>query len=223
VAYLVGQDGWQGGATPAVRDLRAWLAERLPGHMLPEAVVFLDRLPVSQAGKIDRARLPAPPASRPELGLSYVAPATDTQRRLAGIWARVLGLDLVGIHDNFFDLGGNSVRLLAVLTALAASDDSTGDGGAGGVDGASGATLVDLFRYPSIAELAAWLDQQCGQERGGQERGGQEPERDAAARHGRSRRNVLNSRLERAQAARQRAEITGCAQEKGAQEKGDVT
>jgi amino acid adenylation domain-containing protein len=228
VAYLAGR----GGATPAVRDLRAWLAERLPGHMLPEAVVFLDRLPVSRAGKIDRARLPAPPASRPELGLSYVAPATDTQRRLAGIWARVLGLDLVGVHDNFFDLGGNSVRLLAVLTALADRDAAVG-----AADRAGGVTLVDLFRYPTVAELAAWLDQQCGQERGSQERGsqergsqerdsqergGQEPERDAAARHGRSRRNVLNSRLERAQAARQRAETTARVPKKGAQEKGDV-
>jgi amino acid adenylation domain-containing protein len=192
VAYLVGRNG----APPAVTDLRAWLAGRLPSYMLPEAVVVMDRLPVNRSGKIDRARLPAPPTSRPELGLSYAAPATDTERRLARIWQLVLGLDVVGVHDNFFDLGGNSVRLLAVLTALTGPDGNT----------SGGATLVDLFRYPSVAELAAWLDRRTNQE----------PDRDAAERHGHSRRKFLNTRAERAQAALHRAEPTGNARKREA-------
>jgi amino acid adenylation domain-containing protein len=194
VAYLTGRDG----GPPGVSDLRAWLSGRLPGYMLPEMVVTLDRLPVNRSGKIDRARLPAPPASRPALGLPYVAPATETERRLARIWERVLGLDAVGVHDNFFDLGGNSVRLLTVLTALTDSDGNT----------SGGASLVDLFRYPSVAELAAWLDG----------RGSPAPDRDAATRHGRSRREFLAARAERAQAARHRAESVGHAQ----REKGDA-
>ena len=131
------------GRQAGVAELRAWLAERLPGYMVPEVIVGLDRLPVSHSGKVDRARLPAPPASRPELDRPYVAATTATQRRVAAVWARVLGLDAVGVQDNFFDLGGNSVRLLAVQAALA--DE---------------VSLIDLFRYSSITALSDWLDRE---------------------------------------------------------------
>jgi amino acid adenylation domain-containing protein len=165
VAYVAGRAG----PPPGTSELRAWLAERLPGYMLPEAIVPLDRLPVSRSGKVDRARLPAPPAARPELDRPYAEPGTPTQRRLASIWENVLRLDKVGVHDNFFDLGGNSVRLLAVQAAL--GDD---------------VTLVDLFRHPNIAALAAWLDQP----------GRQEADLGASGRRGRDRRELLSTRAE---------------------------
>jgi amino acid adenylation domain-containing protein len=165
VAYVAGRAG----PPPGTSELRAWLAERLPGYMLPEAIVPLDRLPVSQSGKIDRARLPAPPTARPELDRPYAEPGTPTQRRVASIWESVLGLDKVGVHDNFFDLGGNSVRLLAVQAAL--GDD---------------VTLVDLFRHPNIAALAARLDQP----------GREETDLRASARRGRERRELLSTRAE---------------------------
>jgi amino acid adenylation domain-containing protein len=149
VAYVTGRSG----SPPDTAELRAWLAERLPGYMLPEAVLPLDGLPTSRSGKIDRARLPMPPSARPELAQSFAAPATPAQRRLASIWKRVLGLNQIGIYDNFFDLGGNSVRLLAVLAAL--KDP-------GSLDARDDITLVDLFQYPNIAALAARLDKRDG-------------------------------------------------------------
>ncbi|MEV6766723.1 amino acid adenylation domain-containing protein [Streptomyces sp. NPDC051105] len=141
VAYLV--------ATSDVSDeaLRAHLAERLPGYAVPEVFVRLPELPVNPSGKIDRARLPEPPASRPRLRESYAAPRTETEHRVAEIWQRVLTLDRVGVEDNFFDLGGNSVRLLAVLTALRERRPEYRD-----------LTLIDLFRHPTVATVAAHLD-----------------------------------------------------------------
>ncbi|GAB2961987.1 amino acid adenylation domain-containing protein [Nonomuraea fastidiosa] len=141
--YAVPADGE---GPPTVPDVREWLAERLPGYMVPDTVVFLDELPLGTSGKIDRSRLPDPPLTRPDLHRPYVSPQTDTQRMLAEVWAQALGLTRVGLHDNFFDLGGNSIRLLAVLAALRER----------GRDG--GLTLVDLFRHPTVAALAARLD-----------------------------------------------------------------
>ncbi|MEU1132810.1 amino acid adenylation domain-containing protein [Streptomyces sp. NPDC005900] len=148
VAYVVHREG----ATPADDDLRAHLAERLPGFMLPEVYVHLDELPLNRSGKIDRAQLPDPTPRRPESSRTYVAARTDTERRVAQVWSRVLTLERVGVHDNFFDLGGNSVRLLSVLDALRALPP------AGESDGTADLTLVDLFRHPTVAALAAHLD-----------------------------------------------------------------
>ncbi|GHG97193.1 non-ribosomal peptide synthetase [Streptomyces lanatus] len=140
VAYVV--------TTADVPDtaLRAHLAGRLPGYMVPEVFVRLPELPLNRSGKIDRSRLPEPPSSRPELSESYAAPGTEAERRVARVWQRVLTLDRVGVHDNFFDLGGNSVRLLAVLAALQDHPEYRD------------LTLVDLFRHPTVAAVAAHLD-----------------------------------------------------------------
>jgi len=141
VAYVVGANG----RPPAAGDLRAWLADRLPGYMVPETVVPLDELPVGRTGKVDRARLPDPPTTRPELAQPFVAATTATERRLAEVWARVLDLDRVGVHDNFFELGGNSIRLVTVLSELHGQGDQ-------------GLTMIDLFRHANVAALAARLD-----------------------------------------------------------------
>ncbi|MGW6736020.1 non-ribosomal peptide synthetase [Streptomyces sp. NPDC055013] len=126
--------------------LRAHLAQRLPGYMVPDVFVRLPELPLNRSGKIDRSRLPEPSSSRPALSESYAAPGSATEQRVAGVWQRVLTLDRVGVHDNFFDLGGNSVRLLAVLAALQEHPEHRG------------LTLVDLFRHPTVAAVAAHLD-----------------------------------------------------------------
>ncbi|KAA2256060.1 amino acid adenylation domain-containing protein [Solihabitans fulvus] len=138
VAYTVG--------TASDEELRADLADRLPGYMVPDVFVRLDELPLNRSGKIDRALLPEPPALRPALPLAYTAPVSGTETAVAEVWARVLTVDRVGVHDNFFDLGGNSVRLLAVLAALRERyDEDT-------------VSLVDLFRHPTVTALAAHLD-----------------------------------------------------------------
>ncbi|WP_051820223.1 non-ribosomal peptide synthetase [Streptomyces sp. NRRL S-920] len=148
IAYVVPREG----TAPTDDALRAHLAERLPGYMLPEGYVRLDALPLNRSGKIDRPRLPEPTARRPETSRPYVAARTATERRVARVWASVLTRDQVGVHDNFFDSGGNSVRLLRVLDALREAADGTQD------HGAPDLTLVDLFRHPTVASLAAHLD-----------------------------------------------------------------
>ena len=100
---------------PAAGELRAFLSERLPEFMIPAAFTELAVLPLTPNGKLDRAALPAPDAGHPELAGGYVAPRTETERVLAGIWAQVLGLDRVGVEDNFFDLGGDSIISIQVV------------------------------------------------------------------------------------------------------------
>ncbi|HMB53038.1 MAG TPA: amino acid adenylation domain-containing protein, partial [Thermoanaerobaculia bacterium] len=112
VAYLVPEDA---GSPPTVEELRTALAARLPEAYLPSAWVVLDEMPLSPAGKLDRRALPAPSGDRPELGGEYVAPRNDTEEQLAAAWARGLGVDEVGIDDDFFALGGDSIRSIRVL------------------------------------------------------------------------------------------------------------
>ncbi len=98
-----------------VPQLRAHLAERLPEAMLPSSYVVLDELPLLASGKIDRAALPAPEAVRDELGEAFAAPRDDVEGALAEIWGDVLGVERVGIHDSFFDLGGDSILSLRIV------------------------------------------------------------------------------------------------------------
>lgn len=110
VAYYVAAEM----AAPSITELRRFLKESLPEHMIPAVVVRMDEFPLSPNGKVDRKKLPAPSADRPELEQAFVAPESETQRTLASIWAGILGIDKVGIHDNFFELGGASIQVLQV-------------------------------------------------------------------------------------------------------------
>jgi amino acid adenylation domain-containing protein/non-ribosomal peptide synthase protein (TIGR01720 family) len=109
VAYLVASQ------TPSVGALRAFLADKLPEHMIPSAFVPLAALPLTPNGKIDREVLPAPDGARPMLEVAFVAPQTESQRILAAIWSELLGVEQVGIHDNFFELGGDSISSIQVI------------------------------------------------------------------------------------------------------------
>ena len=107
VAYAVATVG----ANPSADDLRRFLQQKLPDYMVPSAFMFLDSLPLTTNGKLDRKALPALDHSRPELDDAYTAPRTPVEEILAKIWAEVLKLDQVGIHDNFFELGGHPSSL----------------------------------------------------------------------------------------------------------------
>jgi amino acid adenylation domain-containing protein len=96
--------------------LRSYLKAKLPGYMIPSAFVFLDALPLTPHGKLDQRALPAPEQSRPELAESYQAPRNPVEESLARIWAEVLKLEKVGVHDNFFDLGGHSLKAVQVIS-----------------------------------------------------------------------------------------------------------
>ncbi|MCS7475572.1 non-ribosomal peptide synthetase [Umezawaea endophytica] len=132
------------GAAPSTDELRAWLRKRLPDYMVPRHFVALDALPLTPQGKVDRKALPEPEAVRPELAQEYVAPVGEVEEVLAEIWQRVLGVDRVGRHDNFFDLGGDSIRSIQVL----------GQARNGGLS----FDLQDLFRDPTTAGLATRVE-----------------------------------------------------------------
>ncbi|MGW1009341.1 non-ribosomal peptide synthetase [Streptomyces termitum] len=128
------------GAAPSVRDVRRGLGRRLPAFMVPAAYV-IGGLPTTTNGKIDRTALPEPPRSRPEVDTAYQAPAGPLEESLHGLWTKTLELDGVGVLDNFFDLGGDSLRA-ARLAELVRERH--------GVE----LELVDLFDEPTVQKMA---------------------------------------------------------------------
>jgi acyl carrier protein len=108
VAYVVG--------SVETDALRAHLRQSLPEYMVPAAVVVLERLPLTPNGKLDRKALPAPEYASAED--RYVAPRTPVEEVLAEIWAEVLRLERVGVHDSFFDLGGHSLLIMRLLAGV---------------------------------------------------------------------------------------------------------
>ncbi|HYF38928.1 MAG TPA: condensation domain-containing protein, partial [Gemmatimonadales bacterium] len=102
----------------SVSELRSYLKGKLPDYMVPSAFVTLDALPLTPNGKVDRRALPAPEQARPELEGAFVRPRTAVEEVLAGIWSKVLGVEQVGVHDNFFDLGGHSLRATQVMSRI---------------------------------------------------------------------------------------------------------
>ncbi|HEX7241918.1 MAG TPA: amino acid adenylation domain-containing protein, partial [Longimicrobiaceae bacterium] len=130
--------------TPSEAVLRAWLRERLPEHMVPAALVTLERLPLTGNGKVDRAALPTPFATRRPAG-DAASTLTPTERLVAGIWAETLGVERVETDDSFFDVGGNSLLLLRVHSRLAEALGRE-------------VPLVELLHHRSLGALAAHLD-----------------------------------------------------------------
>jgi amino acid adenylation domain-containing protein/non-ribosomal peptide synthase protein (TIGR01720 family) len=135
VAYVVARE------EVTSRQLRAFLQAELPTYMLPAAMVFLGELPISPNGKVDRAALPRPDGSRPELSGAYVPPRTPIEERLARIWAHVLRVERIGVHDRFSELGGDSLLAMHVVARAAEVDLRF--------------TADQLYRCQTIAELAA--------------------------------------------------------------------
>ena len=93
---------------PNVSELREFLKKNMPEYMVPSAFVFLDALPITPNGKLDRKALPEP-QSRQVLDADFIAPRSPLEKQLAEIWSNVLRIDRVGIHDNFFEIGGHSL------------------------------------------------------------------------------------------------------------------
>ncbi|HEX8186687.1 MAG TPA: amino acid adenylation domain-containing protein, partial [Blastocatellia bacterium] len=140
LAYVVTNEG---GAF-STSELRGFMKEKLPDYMIPSAFIALDKLPLTAQGKIDRNALPAPGHSRREPGESFVAPRTSIEEILANVWADVLGVDRVGIDDNYFALGGDSIRSIQVRAKTREH----------GID----FSLQHLFQYQSVRELADHID-----------------------------------------------------------------
>jgi amino acid adenylation domain-containing protein len=126
-------------------ELRNYLQQHLPEYMIPAAFVLLDNLPLTPNGKVDRRALPAPEQTRPELEQTFVAPRSPTEEMLAGIWVKILGIEQVGINDNFFDLGGHSLLATQVISQVRK---------AFGLE----IPLRNLFASPTVAKLAKHID-----------------------------------------------------------------
>ncbi|HVT16282.1 MAG TPA: amino acid adenylation domain-containing protein [Thermoanaerobaculia bacterium] len=143
VAYVVPRAGADPGAL-AAPELRAHLRATLPDPIIPGHYVTLAALPLLPNGKVDRKSLPAPagPAAAPAAG--FVAPRGEVERTIVQAWREALGVERVGIHDNFFDLGGHSLLLSQVHARLCESVDPD-------------LPLLDLFKYPTVAALAERL------------------------------------------------------------------
>jgi non-ribosomal peptide synthase protein (TIGR01720 family) len=136
IAYVVpGPDG-----LPAVAELRRYLDGELPAYLVPSAFVELGAIPLTSNGKVDRDRLPAPEDGRPAVSEAYQEPQSPVQRTLADIVSAVVGVEPVGITDNFFEIGGDSI--LAIQVVARAQE--------------AGLRLSpqDLFAHPTIAALA---------------------------------------------------------------------
>ncbi|AKJ04229.1 non-ribosomal peptide synthase protein (TIGR01720 family)/amino acid adenylation domain-containing protein [Archangium gephyra] len=136
VAYVTGEP-----RAPGSDVLRAFLERELPAHMVPAAFVALEALPLSPNGKVDRKALPAPDAPHAEQSRAFVAPRGEVERKLAETWAQVLGHERVGIHDDFFELGGDSILAIQIISRAAQA----------GVH----ITAKQLFSHKTIARLAA--------------------------------------------------------------------
>ena len=140
----------QGPGVLSVSALRGFLSERLPAYMVPSSFVVLDSLPLTPNGKVDRKGLPEPGSVRPELETSYVAPESDVERTIAAIWRDALGVERLGVHDNFFEVGGTSLLLVQVNSRLREAFKTN-------------ISMVEMFRHPSISSMAKYLTQQQGE------------------------------------------------------------
>jgi amino acid adenylation domain-containing protein len=145
VAYVVAA---QGGPAPDAGELRDHLRERLPEYMVPQSFVALDALPLTPNGKLDRRALPAPQQS--ERGAGYVAPRTPVEEKLAAAWRELLGIERVGVNDNFFDLGGHSLLLTQLASRIRSGF---------GVE----LPLRSLFEATTVAELSALVERAGGE------------------------------------------------------------
>jgi hypothetical protein len=143
VAYVVPQSK-SALADQLISELRSFLREKLPEYMVPAAFVMLETFPLTSNGKVDRRALPIPTTQRPVLETDYAKPQSGLEQTIAGIWQEVLNLERVGIHDNFFDLGGHSLLLTRAHARLKTVLNQD-------------FPVIAMFQYPTIDTLAKFL------------------------------------------------------------------
>lgn len=139
-AYVVLKQG----SKTSIHDMKNFLKVKLPEYMLPASFVFLEKFPMTPHGKIDRAALPKPRFSRENLATAYVPPGTIMEQKIVSIFKEILRIPEIGIHDNFFDLGGDS--LLAAQVIMQIRDVCK-----------CSIEIVKLFEHPTVHALAGYL------------------------------------------------------------------
>ncbi len=140
VAYVVAQEQ----AEISVGELRTHLEQRLPMYMIPSVFMMLESIPLTPSGKVNRRALPVPDQKRPELGQVYVAPRSNLESAIVKVWQEVLGIEKVGVYDNFFDLGGHSLLMVQVHLKLREVSERA-------------VTMIELFQYPTVDSLAKYM------------------------------------------------------------------
>jgi amino acid adenylation domain-containing protein len=139
VAYLVTDQ-----PAPTLDEIRNLLKNRLPEYMVPAAIVFLNALPLTTNGKIDRASLPPPGPQALAKAPVFAAPRPGLERLIAGIWQELLGVETIGVHDHFFEMGGHSLLLVQMHARLQAALRRT-------------VPITELFQCPTISTLSRRL------------------------------------------------------------------
>jgi amino acid adenylation domain-containing protein len=142
IAYLISRDSGE----PKISDLRKHLKEQLPDYMIPSAWVNLDTLPLTPSGKLNRRALPLPEHGISGSSCEYAAPRTQLEKTLVSIWQEILNIERVGIHDNFFKIGGHSLLVMKIIHRIRQSTQQK-------------LPLSVLFQAPTVAELARLLKQ----------------------------------------------------------------
>jgi thioesterase domain-containing protein/aryl carrier-like protein len=144
-ATLVAYTRTTDGPAPTAAELREHLSTRLPRHMLPTHYLAVEDFRLTPAGKVDRSALPALDGSRPELEAAYVAPRTALERAITTVWSEALDIHRIGVHDDFFDLGGHSLAMMRVIATLRARE---------GIE----LTFRSFIEHRTVASLAATVE-----------------------------------------------------------------
>ena len=127
-----------------VSELRKMLALHLPDYMIPSSFTQLEKVPLTPNGKINRKFLPEPGESRPQLEITYLEPETHLEKLIVDAWQEELGLEKIGVTDNFFDLGGNSMNVVRVINRLNHAVNKP-------------IPVVSIFKYRTVRALSLYL------------------------------------------------------------------
>ena len=146
-----------------------YLKTKIPAYMMPNYFVQLDKIPLASNGKIDKKALPEPKRTYSQLSATYVAPKTNMEKVITDIWQEVLKVDMVGIKDNFFDLGGSSLDIILMGNKLKETIKHD-------------VPVVIMFTYPTIHSLA----QHLGQEETRENPANKKPDRSKAINEGKN-------------------------------------
>ncbi len=148
VAYLLPADSATAGTLEResfIATAKAYLTDRLPQHMVPTAYVVMPAFPLGPNGKVDRKALPAPLPPRPTMRARHVAPRSAVEQELCAIWNKALGAEDIGVHDNFFDMGGHSLTGIQLLAQVEQRFGTTIE-------------FKQLFVAPTVAQMAKLIE-----------------------------------------------------------------
>ena len=136
-----------------VAEIKEHLSKKLPDYMIPSYFIQIDKLPLTPNGKIDAKALPQPDGNI-NTGVEYTAPDSETEEKLVKIWQEILEINQIGTNDNFFDIGGNSLLIMKVISKICSVFNMTEEE----------ISVMTMFKHPTIALMAKYIDGEVGSE-----------------------------------------------------------